>query len=162
MISFLLQQFEQRLPYQIEDGFKQQALTLIQGVVLASIIEREAVLEEEMPIIASVFYNRLAIGMKLETDPTVQYALGYNLDQNTWWTKPSKWTDLAFLPSARHKTYLYPGLRPTSIPNPSLAALQAAAYPAQTPYYYFRETCDASGRTVFSETYEEHLQNACQ
>jgi len=160
VIAYLLDQFEQVLPYEIEDGIQQQGLTLYQAVVLASIIEREAVLEEEMPIIASVFYNRLAIGMKLETDPTVQYALGYNTSQATWWTNPLSYTDLTF--NAPHNTYLYNGLPPTPIANPSLTALQAVAYPAQTPYYYFRAACDVSGRHAFSQSFEEHLGNACQ
>jgi UPF0755 protein len=159
VITFLLDQFDQLLHYEIEDGIEQQGLTIYQGLVLASIIEREAVLEEEMPIIASVFYNRLAIGMKLETDPTVQYALGYNPSQGTWWTNPLSYTDLKV--DAPHNTYLYPGLPPTPIANPSLIALQAVAFPAQTPYYYFRAACDASGRHAFSQTFEEHLENAC-
>ncbi|MEN8240370.1 MAG: endolytic transglycosylase MltG [Chloroflexota bacterium] len=160
VISYLLDQFDQLLPNEIEEGIQQQGLTVYQAVVLASIIEREAVLEEEMPIIASVFYNRLAIGMKLETDPTVQYALGYNTSQATWWTNPLSYTDLTF--DGPHNTYLYNGLPPTPIANPSLTALQAVAYPAQTPYYYFRAACDGSGRHQFSQSFEEHLGNACQ
>jgi UPF0755 protein len=160
LVRLLLNEFDALLPYEIKTGIEQQGLSLYQGVILASIVEREAVLEEEMPIIASVFYNRLAIGMLLETDPTVQYAIGYNANQGTWWTNPLSFSDLEY--DSPYNTYLYPGLPPTPIANPSLSALQAVAFPAQTPYYYFRAACDDSGRHNFSQTYEEHLANACQ
>lgn len=113
-----------------------------------------------MPMIASVFINRLNIGMKLETDPTVQYSLGFNQAQNTWWTNPLSYSDLEI--DSPFNTYIYAGLPPAPIANPSLTALQAVAFPAQTPYYYFRAACDNSGRHNFSQTYEEHLSNACQ
>jgi UPF0755 protein len=159
LMIFLLETFEQTLPPKIIEGLEEQGLTIHEGVTMASIIEREAILNEEMPIIASVFYNRLAIGMKLETDPTVQYALGYNSAQNNWWTNPLTYADLEVL--SPYNTYLYAGLPPTPIANPSLAALQAVAFPAQTPYYFFRAACDGSGRHNFSETFEQHLKFAC-
>lgn len=160
LIRYLLLQFEERLPFEIRNNIEQQGLTLYEGVILASIIEREAVVEEEMPIIASVFINRLDIGMKLETDPTVQYAVGYNPSQNTWWTNPLSFANLEI--DSPYNTYLYAGLPPSPIANPSLTALQAVAFPAQTPYYYFRAACDGSGRHNFSQTFEEHLSKACQ
>jgi UPF0755 protein len=160
LVRLLLTEFDAQLPYEIKNGIEQQGLSFYEGLILASIVEREAVLEEEMPIIASVFHNRLAIGMKLETDPTVQYAVGYNANQGTWWTNPLSLSDLEI--DSPYNTYLYPGLPPTPIANPSLAALQAVAFPAQTPYYYFRAACDGSGRHNFSQTYEEHLSYACE
>jgi len=60
-----------------------------------------------------------------------------------------------------YNTYIYSGLPPSPISNPGIGALQSVAYPAQTPYFYFRARCDGSGLHSFSETYEEHLQNAC-
>jgi UPF0755 protein len=116
------------------------------------------VVEDEMPLIASVFYNRLAVGWKLESDPTVQYALGYNEAQGTWWTNPLSAADLQV---DSPYTYVYSGLPPGPIANPGLAALKAVAFPAQTPYYYFRAACDGSGRHLFAETFDEHLGNAC-
>lgn len=159
LVTFLIERFDQTLPPRTRQGIVDQGLTLHQGLILASIIQREAVTPEEMPVIASVLFNRLDISMKLETDPTVQYALGYNTAQNTWWTNPLTYTDLEVL--SPYNTYLYPGLPPTPISNPSLAALQAVAFPAQTPYYFFRAACDGSGRHNFSETYEQHLDFAC-
>jgi UPF0755 protein len=63
---------------ELQSGFTSHGLTVFQAVTLASIIQREAVVADEMPMIASVFYNRLGINMRLQTDPTVQYALGYD------------------------------------------------------------------------------------
>ena len=160
LVTFLLEKFEERITTELTDGFTRQGLTLYQAITLASIVEKEAVLEEEMPLIASVFLNRLAISMKLETDPTVQYAVGNNNQQQSWWVSPLNYSHLET--DAPYNTYLYPGLPPTPIAASSDLALQAVAFPAQTPYYYFRAACDKSGRHNFSETYEEHLSYACQ
>ncbi|MBN2046079.1 MAG: endolytic transglycosylase MltG [Anaerolineales bacterium] len=159
LVLFLTTQTENAITQEILNGLEQQGLNLYQGLILASIIEREAVVVDEMPVIASVFINRLEISMKLETDPTVQYALGYNPVQQTWWTNPLSYSDLEV--DSPFNTYLYPGLPPTPIASPSLAALQAAAFPAKTPYYYFRAACDGSGLHNFSETYQQHLEYAC-
>jgi UPF0755 protein len=151
--------FDEALTDSIRKGYANHDLSLAQAVTLASIVQREAILPEEQPMIASVFYNRLAAGMKLDSDPTVQYALGYNTKQRTWWTNPLSTDDLKI--NSPYNTYQVPNLPPGPISNPSLSALQAVAYPAQSPYYYFRAACDGSGRHEFARTYEEHLNNAC-
>ncbi len=159
LLPQILMNFEAQVTQQMRDGFASQGFDLCQAVTLASIVQREAVLPEEMPAIASVFYNRLNAGSVLASDPTVQYALGYNPDQQTWWTNPLSSSDLQI--DSPYNTYLHQGLPPGPISNPGLAALQAVAFPAQTAYYYFRAACDGSGRHVFSETYDQHLSNAC-
>jgi UPF0755 protein len=159
LIVFLLDQFVSNLSPELTAGFQHQGLDLYQAVALASIVEREAIIAEEMPLIASVFLNRLAIGMPLEADSTVQFAIGFNQDQNTWWTNPLSEGDLQF--DSPYNTYLYPGFPPGPIASPSLPALRAVGFPAQTPYYYFRATCDDSGRHFFSETFEQHLSMQC-
>ena len=159
LVEVLYQRFLAQITPELESQFAAQGLSLPEAVILASIIEREAVIEEEMPLIASVFLNRLNHGMNLAADPTIQYALGFNRDQGTWWTNPLSLDDLK-LPSS-YNTYENPGLPPGPICNPSLAALQAAAYPAQTSYFYFRADCDGSGRHLFAEDFQEHLNNAC-
>ncbi len=142
------------------DGFERQGLTINEAVVLASIIEKEAVLDDEKPLIASVFFNRLAQGIRLETDPTVQYALGYQSDMSSWWQSPLSMDDLSV--DSPYNTYLIFGLPPTPISNPDLGSLRAVAFPAETPYFYFRAACDGSGRHNFAITFEEHLDNACE
>ncbi|MEN8173429.1 MAG: endolytic transglycosylase MltG [Chloroflexota bacterium] len=144
---------------EISAGIEQQGLTLDQAMTVASIVEREALVEDEMPLIASVFLNRLNADIKLDADPTVQYALGYNEAQGTWWTNPLSFDDLQY--DSPYNTYLYAGLPPGPICNPSIDALRAVAFPAQTPYYFFRATCDGSGRHLFAETYDQHVENAC-
>jgi UPF0755 protein len=158
-LSILLGNFDSKLTPALVDGLRKQNLTIYEAVILASIVQREAMSEGEMPLIASVFLNRLAGGMKLDSDPTVQYGLGFDSEKNTWWTNPLSLEDLQL--DSPYNTYLYPGLPPGPIANPSLAALQAVAFPAQTPYYYFRAACDGSGKHVFAETFEEHLGNEC-
>jgi UPF0755 protein len=155
----LVGEFSENLTPEVRDGINNQALDLHQAVTLASIVEREAVVGEEMPMIASVLLNRLAIGMPLEADSTAQYGRGFNPEQNTWWTNPLSTSDLQF--DSPYNTYLYPGLPPGPIANPSLRALRAVAFPAQSPYYFFRATCDNSGKHTFSETFEEHLGKGC-
>lgn len=157
LVTLMQQNFELYLSQELEAAFAAQGLTVFEAVTLASIIQREAIEQDEMPIIASVFLNRLNLGMKLDSDPTVQYALGLTADG--WWKNPLYGEDLQF--DSLYNTYIYPGLPPGPIDNPSLQALRAVADPAETPYFYFRAACGASGRHAFAVTYEEHLANDC-
>ena len=160
LVKEFLRNFSLHMTIDLREGIDRQGLNIYEAVTLASIIQREAVVADERAQIASVFFNRLQAGMKLDTDPTVQYALGYNTTQGTWWTNPLSATDLQI--DSPYNTYIYTGLPPGPISNPSLSALRAVAFPAETPYYYFRARCDGSGLHVFSITFEEHLQNSCQ
>ena len=155
----MLIEFNAHLSADLRAGFEQHGLSLEQAVILASIVQREAMVTDEAPMIASVFYNRLAAGMKLDSDPTVQYAVGFNQGQATWWTNPLSFADLEIV--SAYNTYQNLGLPPNPISNPGLAALQAVAAPADSPYYYFRARCDGSGTHNFAATFEEQLQNAC-
>jgi UPF0755 protein len=158
--AILLESFEETLTAELQAGFTQQDLSVFEAVTLASIVERESIDREEMPMIASVFLNRLQAGIKLEADSTVQYALGYNSGHDSWWKSPLSSADLSI--DSQYSTYRYPGLPPGPIANPGLSALRAVAFPAQTPYYYFRAACDGSGKHLFAQTFEEHLANACE
>jgi len=141
------------------DNLNAHGLTYDQGLTLASIIQRETLEPSEMPTIASVFYNRLAQGMMLQTDPTVQYALGYDRETNTWWRSPLTYADLEVV--SPYNTYRVTGLPPGPISTPSADAIKAVAHPTETNYLYFRAKCDGSMTHAFSITYEEHLLNAC-
>lgn len=160
ILNEFVRNFGLHLSPDLQNGFKKQGLTVYQAVTLASIVEREAVRDEEKPLIASVFLNRLSIGMKLDSDPTVQYALGYDPVARTWWKNPLSLDDLQF--NSPYNTYLYAGVPPAPIANPSLSALHAVAFPAETVYYFFRAKCDGSRTHEFAETFEEHLENGCQ
>jgi UPF0755 protein len=159
LIEKMYQNFLSQITPEIENNLAAQGLSTQEGVILASIIQREAVLEEEMPLIASVFLNRIGLEMYLEADPTVQYSLGFNPDQGSWWTNPLTLEDLEI--SSPYNTYLYPGLPPGPICNPGLNAIKAVASPAETDYLFFRSACDNSGKHLFAETYQDHLENAC-
>lgn len=159
VLTLFVNRFFEQVSPALREGFQRQGLTLAEAVTLASIVQREAIVADEMPMIASVFLNRLAIDMKLDTDPSVQYALGYQQGRGGWWTNPLSLADLEV--ESPYNTYKYRGLPPGPIANPSLEALQSVAQPAQTPYYYFRAACDGSGRHNFAITFEEQVQNAC-
>lgn len=159
LIQVLLEHFEASLSPDVRLAYQDHGLTLQEAVILASMVEKEAVVEEEQPLIASVFHNRIEAGMKFESDPTVQYALGFDSGKETWWKNPLTFEDLKI--DSPYNTYLYPGFPPGPICNPGLPALRAVAFPAETPYYYFRARCDGSGRHLFARTLDEHIQNAC-
>lgn len=160
LVELMLDNFDRRVTPAMRQSYGAHGLSLREAVTLASIVEREAAVPDERPIIASVFYNRLAQGMRLEADPTVQYPLGYQSDLNTWWKSPLSLTDLQS--SSPYNTYVHTGLPPGPIANPGLASLQAVAEPAETNYLFFVVDCTAAvpGSHVFSVTYEEHLANA--
>lgn len=160
LLLLFVHRFEESVPSNIRAAIEAQGLTLYEGITLASIIQRETFADEERARIASVFYNRLAKGMKLETDPTVQYSLGYSEIWGGWWKTPLSVSDLGI--DSAYNTYQIYGLPPTPISNPDLPSIQAVAYPEQTDYYYFRAKCDGSGLHDFSRTFEEHLSKACE
>lgn len=124
-------------------------------VTIASLIEREAKHSKDRPLVASVITNRLNIGMKLDIDATIQYALGYQITEKSWWKRELTKADIDF-PSP-YNTYRNPGLPPTPIANPGLASLQAAANPAKTNYLYY--ISDKQGINHYAETLDEHNAN---
>jgi UPF0755 protein len=133
-------------------------LELHDVLTLASIVEREAVVDGERPTIAGVYLNRLARGMRLEADPTVQYAMGFQPDTGRWWKSPVSLEEYGQVDSP-YNTYRYAGLPPGPIAAPGLDSIRAVLYPEQHDYLYFVATPDRSGRHVFSQTFEEHLEN---
>jgi UPF0755 protein len=156
MLTLLLDTFNSR----VTDAMRQKAaaakITLYEAVTMASIVEREAVVASERPIIASVFWNRVKKKMPLQADSTAQYAIGYQPATKQWWKSPVTIDELTAAKSP-YNTYLNTGLPPGPICNPSLASITAAIEPAQTDYLYFFAKGD--GTHVFAKTYEEHLQN---
>jgi UPF0755 protein len=114
-------------------------------VTMASIVEREARVPEERPVIAAVYYNRLRKGMLLQADPTIQYALGHHVGRVLY-------KDLAV--ASPYNTYIHKGLPPGPIASPGVASLAAAAHPASVPYLYFVASRD--GHHEFRMTLEEH------
>lgn len=120
-------------------------------LTLASIIEGEARTDEERPIIAGVYTNRLRIGMALQADPTVQYAIQLSTGER----KPRLYEKDYDIKSL-YNTYLHRGLPPGPVGAPGRKSIEAALFPAAVRYLYF--VADGSGRHVFSRTYDEHLR----
>ena len=120
-------------------------------VTMASIIEKETAVPEERPIVASVYYNRLASNVALQADPTVIYA---ELIQGTY-EGALHHDDMRF--NSAYNTYVHPGLPPGPIGNPGKASLEAALHPASTSYYYF--VSDGDGHHKFARSLEDHNRN---
>jgi UPF0755 protein len=149
IVDALLDQFELRVGQTLRQAAVDRKTTIYDIVKLGSIVEREARDRKESPTIAGVYTNRLDIGMKLDADPTVQYALG-------------DWKELS-LPDLEvdspYNTYRVAGLPPTPICSPGQAALEGAAKPERNPYFYFVAKNDGTGDHAFAKTLEEHEAN---
>ena len=130
-------------------------LNLHKMIILASLVEKEAKLEQDRPKVASVLLNRLKLGMKLDVDATVQYALGYQPDNKTWWKKALTREDLKI--SSPFNTYKNRGLPPKPIANPGLTSIKAVVNPAKTDYLYYLS--DQKGKMHYAKSLEEHNKN---
>lgn len=142
VIAKALDEMQTHLTPDVRAGFVRQGLTVHQGVILASIIEKEVGKTEDRPVVAQVFLKRLKIGMKLESDATTSY--GAILDNKT----PTHDYD------SPYNTYMYPGLTPGPVSNTSVSSLKAVANPASTDYLFFVAGHDC--KTRFSKTLQEH------
>lgn len=157
VIHYQLSTFESQLAGEMQAQADALGMTLYEVVTLASIVEREAAIPEERPIIAAVYLNRIDEGMVLNADPTNQYGVG---TPDEWWPR----LDTTLLEQSKttpYDTYEQQGLPPGPIANPGFAALQAVLEPADVTYLYFVTTGDESGAHVFANTLEEHNVNIC-
>jgi len=143
--------FQRALTPEMRAAAEARGLTIHQLATLASIVEKETGNPQERPLVASVYENRLRIGMPLQCDPTVIYALELagRYDGNI------RRDDLSY--DSPYNTYRYPGLPPGPIASPGLASLDAVVHPAESEYLYFVSRND--GSHVFSKTLAEHSQN---
>lgn len=130
-------------------------LTQEEIVILASLIEREAITDAERPIIAGILINRLDAGMALQVDATIQYAKGKNPKNKKWW-EPVLIEEYKTVASD-YNTYLFAGLPPGPISNPGLEALSAAVSPAITDYFYYLH--DQNGKIRYAKTFAGHNKN---
>lgn len=147
--------FNQKINENIRKEIKNKGLTLDEVLTIASLVEREAKYSEDRPLVASVIFNRLNSNMKLDIDATVQYALGYQIKEKTWWKRNLTKQDLEIV--SPYNTYKVVGLPPTPIANPGLDSIKAVINAPKTDYYYY--ISDKSGRLHFAKTLEEHNEN---
>lgn len=145
IVARFLARFDAVVGADLREAARARGLTMHQLVTVASMVEREARYPQERPVIAGVIYNRLRLGMRLEIDATVLYALGRHKAELSL-------ADLRV--ESPYNTYRNPGLPPGPIANPGLAAIAAAAAPAETPFLYYVLKPDGSHH--FSRTLSEH------
>ena len=145
MIAAMIKEFERRWKPEWNARLQELAMTRNDVMSLASIIEKEAKKPEERPVISAVYHNRLRLGMLLQADPTVQYALGHHVTRVTA-------HDLAV--NSRYNTYKNPGLPPGPIASPGLPSIEAALYPADVKFLYF--VAHPDGHHEFRRTLREH------
>ncbi len=126
-------------------------ITPYQLLIVASMVEREALLERDRPRVAAVIYNRLRLGMALGIDATIRYALH---DYTQPLTEAQLHSDSPF------NTRTHTGLPPTPISNPGVASIEAAAHPAHVPYLYYVNGADGCGELVFSTSYAQFERNS--
>jgi UPF0755 protein len=134
---------------------KTTALSDPETIIIASIIEREAIFNADRPTVASVIINRLNLGMALQIDPTVQYAVGFQTDTKSWWKKELTVADLKI--NSPYNTYKNPGLPIGPISNPGLSAIKAALNPTNSNYLYYYS--DKQGHLHFATTLAGHNAN---
>lgn len=151
ILNHMLETFESKYNDKLQKRQKELNKSLYEVINLASIVEKEAVLDEDRPIIASVFYNRINIGMPLQSDATIQYIFKERKKSITY-------NDLKI--DSPYNTYKVQGLPPTPIANPGIKSIEAVLYPANTEYLYFVATIE--GGNNYSKTYEEHIKNVEQ
>ncbi len=145
ILDLMLRRFSQELTPQLRQRATELNLTIPELVTVASLVEREAKLAKDRPLIAGVIYNRLARGMPLQVDATIQYALGQ--------PKPRLTLDDLKIESP-YNTYLHSGLPPGPIASSGTSALQAAANPAHHDYLFY--VLNTDGSHIFSKTLAEH------
>ncbi len=153
--EIMVDNWDERVSEELRHKADDIGLSLYEAVILASIVEREAVVPEERPLMASVFLNRLEEGMRLQADPTIQYAKGYDNESGRWWS-PIIREEFNTVESP-YNTYLNAGLPPGPICNPGLASIRAVLEPEPSDYLFFLARGD--GSHIFARTYEEHLRN---
>ncbi len=150
----LLNSFEQSLSPDLLNEAARQGRTIYQVVTLAAIVELEAVLDDERPIIASVYLNRLASGQKLDADPTVQYQLANIRLDGVWWPQITQADYTSTV--GPYNTYLNFGLPPGPIVSPGLRSIRAVIYPVETNYLYFQVSCEGGGKHEFFDNLADH------
>ncbi len=154
LLARMLETFDERVTSEMQAAAANRGLDIYELIALASIVEREAVLDEERPVIAGVYANRLDAGWLLSACPTVQYGMG---GPDDWWPALTL-DDLDW--ESPYNTYRNLGLPPGPICSPGLASIQASAYPSDTEYYFFLVDCNrADGSHLFATTEQEHISN---
>lgn len=154
-IAILRNTFTEKVQPLLLDASKKTGLTQNEVVILASLIEREARSDEARRMVARVLLNRLNKEMPLQVDATVQYALGYQQQEKSWWKRALTFDDLKI--DSTYNTYKNTGLPPAAIASPSLSAIRAIVEAPQHDYLFYITGKD--NKMHYAKTYEEHQRN---
>jgi UPF0755 protein len=149
ILKKILNNTEAKITDDLRNEIKSQGKTIFEILTLASIIEKEVDNDSDRAVVSGIFWNRLDIGQPLQSDATLTYILG---DKNSQHTFEQTKID------SPYNSYLNKGLPPGPISNPGISSISAAVYPKKTNYNYFLSDPN-TGKTIFSETYEEHVAN---
>ncbi|MFH1597995.1 MAG: endolytic transglycosylase MltG [Patescibacteria group bacterium] len=148
IVEKMLDNFDSKLTQEMQQEIAKQGKTIFEIVTLASVLEKELRTDTDRKMAADLFYRRIAAGIPMQSDATVNYVTGKSMLQPTYTDTQTE---------SPYNTYLYRGLPPGPICNPSLSSIQAAIYPEGNQYWYYLNKPD--GTTVFSKTLEEHNSN---
>lgn len=146
IMEIMVNNFDKKITPQMREQAQAENLSIYELINMASLVEKEAKFEEDRPIIADVFFKRLAQGMMLQSDATIQYALSEHKEEFS--IEDTKH-------DSPYNTYQHEGLPPGPIGNPGIASINAVLNPAHTDYMYF--VADSEGHNHYSVTYDEHL-----
>lgn len=147
--------FNSKITSQMRNDASKVGLSFKDIITLASIVEREGRTSSDRPVIAGILIKRLKADWPLQTDATLQYALGYQSNEKSWWKKYL--TDEDKTVKSAYNTYRNKGLPPGPIANPGLSSINAVIYPAQSEYWYYLH--DTKGQVHYGKTLEEHSAN---
>ncbi|MBI5619672.1 endolytic transglycosylase MltG [Candidatus Gottesmanbacteria bacterium] len=153
--AILRKTFQEKVTDKMREDAKITGLTWNEVVTLASIVEREGRTDDDRPVIAGILLKRLRADWPLQADATLQYALGYQPFEKSWWKKSLTSEDKNV--RSPYNTYRNRGLPPGPIANPGLASIKAVIYPSETDYWYYLH--DRQGKAHYARTIEEHERN---
>ncbi len=155
VISIMEKNFNSKVNGEIVNGAGSKGLTLHELITLGSLLEREAQSYEDKRIVAGILMKRMELGMPLQVDASVQYALGYNVAEKTWWKKNLTFNDLKV--DSPYNTYTNQGLPPGPIANPGLDSIRAIINARETDYLFY--ISDKNENMHYSKDLAEHEEN---
>ncbi len=156
VIDILEKNFNRKFDEELQQKVRRKGLTAYEALILASLVEKEARLDKDRPEVAGILLKRLKNDWSLQVDATIQYALGYQSNEKTWWKK--ELTDYDLKIDSPYNTYINKGLPPGPIANPGIASIRAVVEANEdTPYWFYLS--DKNGKMHYSKTIEEHNEN---
>ena len=159
VVSLLTSTFDKKVDAKMRQDLDQKDIILSQAVIVASLLERETITDQERPVVAGILIKRWRAGWPLQVDASVQYALasakcGQTVDCN-WWPRPLTGDDLEI--NSPYNTYKFPGLPPAPIASPGISAINGVVYYEESPYWFYLH--DEDGQIHYAETLDQHNTN---